>query len=333
MKNIFICTDGTWNTTLQTDRGKLSPTNVAKMARLIRTTPKQCIYYDRGVGTDNIIDKLRGGVFGAGLYENVKQAYKFIVANYKQGDKINLIGFSRGAFTARCLGGMITKVGILRNKYIRDIDSIYSLYKSDTTNSDVVKEYCEHFCHSNRQIQFIGVWDTVGALGIPSSIFNWFNIRKYGFLNTDLSPNIENAYHALAIDEHRRPFKPTLWNEDKVHKGQILEQKWFVGAHSNVGGGYADDGLSNITLEWMIERLVKTIPKVALNDSYIKNIIPDYKGELRNEVSWSYPVSLIYPYDRPVFDPKYASIAIDQSVYSRANDKSINYDYLDSNIK
>jgi hypothetical protein len=83
----------------------------------------------------------------------------------------------------------------------------------------------------------------------------------------------------------------------------------------------------------MIERLVKTIPKVALNDSYIKNIIPDYKGELRNEVSWSYPVSLIYPYDRPVFDPKYASVAIDQSVYSRANDKSINYDYLDSNIK
>ena len=129
MKNIFICTDGTWNRTLQTDRGELALSNVAKLARVIRTTKNQLVYYDQGVGTNAGLDKYTGGAFGHGLFENINQAYQFLIENYTNGDNILIFGFSRGAYTARSLAGLISEVGILRKKYISDIDSIFKMYR------------------------------------------------------------------------------------------------------------------------------------------------------------------------------------------------------------
>ena len=220
MKNIFICTDGTWNTTDQTDGGVLAPSNVAKMARIINSNEQQLLFYDRGVGTNNFIDKISGGAFGHGLFKNVKQAYKFLVANYEAGDTINIFGFSRGAYTARCLAGLITKIGILRKKYISDIDATYHFYKDTSEDPNVLKEYSENFCHVSKDIQFLGVWDTVGALGVPLRSLNWLTSKRYKFLDTKLSPNIQNAFHALALDEERRPFEPTLWKVGDISAEQ-----------------------------------------------------------------------------------------------------------------
>lgn len=329
MKDIFICADGTWSTTLQTDRGHLSPTNVVKIARAINSTPTQLVFYDRGVGTDDDIDKIKGGVFGHGLYQNVRQAYFYIVANYEPGDNIYLFGFSRGAYTVRCLAGMITKVGILRKKYIMDIDSINTLYKGGDITAEVRNDYTHYFCHSNRDIKFLGVWDTVGSLGIPSGAFKWLNNRNYGFLNTDLSFNIKNAFHALAINEHRKPFAPTLWKSKNLSNDQVLEQRWFIGAHSNIGGGYEDTGLSDITLNWMLNKLKETNPNISLDTKYMDNSIhPNYKGEIRTEVdSWKYTRSKVHPYYRKILTNENANEVVDESVYKRTNCKEFDYTF------
>lgn len=326
MKHIFICTDGTWNTTDQTDRGVLSPSNVAKMARIINTNEHQLLFYDRGVGTNNFIDKISGGAFGHGLFDNVKQAYKFLVANYEIGDTINIFGFSRGAYTARCLAGLVTKVGILRKKYISDIDSTYHLYKNTKVEKNVLNEYAENFCHVSKDIQFLGVWDTVGALGIPLRSLNWLTSKRYKFLDTKLSPNIKNAYHAIALDEKRRPFEPTLWKVDDISDEQNVEQRWFAGVHSNIGGGYKDTGLSDIALDWMLSKLKGVIAKIALDEEFINNTVkPDHSGEIRETLSWSYPVSMIKPHIRTPLTPGVANEVIDESVANRIACKSCDY--------
>ena len=130
MKKIFICTDGTWNTLLNSDSDELAPTNVAKIARAILTNEKQLVYYNRGIGTGNILDKYTGGLFGQGLFTHVKQSYSFLVNNYRPNDQLLIFGFSRGAYVARSLSGLINKIGILRKKYISDIDSAYNLYRN-----------------------------------------------------------------------------------------------------------------------------------------------------------------------------------------------------------
>lgn len=259
MKRLILCCDGTWNSADQEKDGQICSTNVVKLAvRLAKRDGEvpQILFYDEGVGTGNRVDRLKGGAFGEGLEDNIWDAYRFLLANYEPGDEIYLFGFSRGAFTARSIGGMIRKCGILERTRIRSYSEARALYTNDGVHPDDAEAVEFREKHSvgggeSPAIRFIGVWDTVGSLGIPIRGLRWVTHRKYQFHDVALSKKVERAAQALAIDEHRAPFEPTLWAY-QPKQGQTIEQVWFCGAHSDVGGGYAETGLSDIALEWMI---------------------------------------------------------------------------------
>jgi uncharacterized protein (DUF2235 family) len=258
MKRLVVCCDGTWQLPDQKWFGSSSPTNVARISERIANSDgaiSQVVWYDQGVGTGDVLDRVRGGVTGYGLDESIARAYRFLVGNYVPGDEIFLFGFSRGAYTVRSLAGMIHKCGIVRRDKVVDYASVMDLYRDDQ-KFDALEptQFREQFSVSmSVPLKFIGVWDTVGALGIPLTPFAKLNKRRYQFHNTDLSETIQYAYHALAIDERREPFSPTLWTS-APRPGQTLEQVWFPGTHSDVGGGFASRGLPEIALNWMIEK-------------------------------------------------------------------------------
>lgn len=259
MKRLILCCDGTWNKADQVSNGQPCPTNVVKLAyRLSKRDggTHQIVFYDQGVGTGNAVDRLSGGAFGNGLDDNIFDAYRFLVANYEAGDEIHLFGFSRGAFTARSIAGMIRKCGIIKRTSIDQYAPAMKLYRDARTHPDAalaVRFRAEHSCTGTEpvKIRFIGVWDTVGALGIPLRGLRGLTRRDYVFHDTELSGIVQTARHALAIDEHRAPFAPTLWLE-KPKPNQTVEQVWFAGVHSDVGGGYPETQLSDIALEWML---------------------------------------------------------------------------------
>jgi uncharacterized protein (DUF2235 family) len=217
----------------------------------------QIVYYDQGVGTGNSIDRLTGGAIGKGVEENIHDAYRFLIANYEPGDELFVFGFSRGAFTARSTAGMIRKCGILDRQHVQLYGDALRLYQDDFTHPDdepAVDFRTRHSCCSADPvaIKCIGVWDTVGALGIPLRGLRGLTRRKYSFHDTELSGTVEFAFHALAIDERRAPFEPTLWLE-KPKWNQLVSQTWFAGVHSDIGGGYAESDLSDISLQWMMD--------------------------------------------------------------------------------
>jgi uncharacterized protein (DUF2235 family) len=256
---IVICCDGTWNSADQgAVNGELCVTNVLKIAcRLKKETDAgelQIVYYDQGVGTGNALDRIVGGAFGDGLEANIHDAYRFLIANYEPGDKIYIFGFSRGAYTARSIAGMIRRCGILRRDKVREYPNAKKIYETTRKAEDAAAVEFRKLAaiEPETAIQCVGVWDTVGALGIPLRAFGRQNKKKYEFLDTRLSKAVKYAFHALAIDEHRGMFAPTLWDSDPV-PGQTVQQVWFAGAHSDVGGGYPEHSLSDIALEWMME--------------------------------------------------------------------------------
>jgi uncharacterized protein (DUF2235 family) len=272
MKRILICLDGTWNEA--DDKATPHDTNVIRLFRSAEhfKSPSQQAFYVQGVGS-KLFEKLRGGILGYGLFDQVKEAYQAIVNSYQRGDRIIVAGFSRGAFSARCLASFIATCGILRNHAIdiadfrdnRSIEELWDLYAQRSTEPQKLRQFCSENCHPPTQplVEAVAVWDTVGALGIPWGIFEQntavellskINARKYNFLDPELPQSIPRAYHAVALDEQRVPFKPTLFAGPRLNSGEIL-QVWFAGAHSNVGGGFADTGLSNIALDWMVRQL------------------------------------------------------------------------------
>lgn len=260
MKRLVVCCDGTWNSLDQLRGGTASPTNVAKLAyRIEKSAPggvPQIVFYDEGIGLGNLSDRVLGAAFGAGLDEHIFRAYRFLVANYELGDEIFLFGFSRGAYTARSLAGMIRKCGVLNREQLEDYRKAVALYRNGDHPDDArPREFRDRASIGGDRpiaIKMIGVWDTVGALGIPLTQLKWITAPHYAFHDVELSGSVERAYHALAIDEHRDPFTPTLW--PPIPKAQTIEQVWFAGTHSNVGGGCPDHGLSDIALGWMIEK-------------------------------------------------------------------------------
>lgn len=261
MKRIVLCCDGTWNRADQAQDGVPCPTNVLRLAyRVAKRDPDgiaQVVFYDQGVGTGNCVDRLTGGAFGAGLEDNILDAYRFLIANFEPGDDLFLFGFSRGAYTARSLAGMIRKCGILARRHVKQYVPASRLYRHPDIHPDH-KEAAEfRACHSccgsdPIPIKCIGVWDTVGALGIPMRGLRSLTRRRHRFHDTELSGTVEHAFHALAIDERRSPFEPTLWLE-KPKPNQLVSQTWFPGVHSDVGGGYASTDLSDITLRWVMD--------------------------------------------------------------------------------
>ena len=264
-KKLVVFFDGTWNSADQHSKdGKLCPTNVTKI--FIATLPhdlqqnEQIIHYVQGVGTKKL-ERIRGGGFGYGISDNIKDGYKFLVSNYEYGDDIYIFGFSRGAYTARSLAGLIRNVGILtRDKYYL-IDEAYDIYKNKTNdchpNSLKSQTFRQEHTWQNERIKFLGVFDTVGALGAPFGIvLGWLVDKLFdcSFHDTRLSSIIESAYHALAIDERRLIFQPTLMTPNTQHDDENFAQKWFPGVHSNVGGGYCNTGLSDLALKWMADK-------------------------------------------------------------------------------
>ena len=268
-KRIALFLDGTWNTVQNN-------TNVWRAKSLCVTSQDQISYYSQGVGT-LFGQRLMGGAFGYGLDAEVINAYEWLVENYNQGDQIFIFGFSRGAYTARALNGLISECGLLIAGSPLSVDQLYARYRRRevksirqlahamdaelTTEERWLKRYSRAVA-----IWFIGVWDTVGALGIPFGNIPFMSRSQFNFLQTDLWINDDTAYHALAIDEHRRAFAPTLWTWPRA-KGdekatgayafpdiQRVEQRWFAGAHANVGGGYADDILAQRPLIWLMEK-------------------------------------------------------------------------------
>jgi uncharacterized protein (DUF2235 family) len=299
MKRIVICADGTWNQRDQLDAEtkKARPTNVTKVARAVRSRDAQgidqvVIYHD-GIGTGGPLDKVTGGAFGEGIERNIRALYRSILYNYCAGDELYFFGFSRGAFTVRTLAGFMKKVGLLEKDADYFVPEIYSCYEKD--KGPGTPEWQHAFRHIKEikpcpPIRFIGVWDTVGSLGAPGvigKVAGWFNGNKYAYHDVRLNDYIENAYHALAIDEHRVPFAPTLWVRPENCKGK-LEQAWFPGVHCSVGGGYSPDGLANEALHWMVEKAEGL--GLEFDSNYLRAFRPCFNSERHESMSPKYKI-------------------------------------------
>lgn len=293
MKRLVICCDGTWNTPDQKDRGVMRPTNVVKLARWVmpqdRNGVAQKVHYDRGVGTGDVVDRAFGGMFGVGLAHNIREAYEFLSGNYDDGDELYLFGFSRGAYTVRRTVGMVRKCRLLP-KGLDDearaaaIQEGYEIYtrRDGGPDSDAAQAFRgKHGCRP-AAIRCLGVWDTVGAYGIGGVLGQFTSsMSRSRFHDRRVSSIVQHAFQAVAIDETRRLFEPTLFEQGPagLQGGQVLEQSWFAGVHSNVGGGYEGAGLSDITLHWMAMRAERC--GLALDPKWRGRIDPDEFGELR----------------------------------------------------
>lgn len=256
MANIVICADGTWNRP-EEDLQKDFPTNVLTIARAIAPnsgSEKQHVFYDWGIGSYH--NSVTAGATGRGIHKNILDGYRYIVQNYHPGDHIYLFGFSRGAYTVRALSGLINNCGILKRPFANRIESAWKIYKSTAAKNhprgDNAEAFRQSYCHPSRQVHFVGVWDTVGALGIPFSFMGLFESHDE-FYDTKMGSNVSIARHAMAIDEQRQDFEPTVW---LPRDGVDLKQVWFAGVHSDVGGSYPPDKntgfrIADIPLEWM----------------------------------------------------------------------------------
>lgn len=272
MRRLVVCADGTWNTAEQEKDGQPTPTNVTKMFRAVAPVDDEGVsqlkYHQAGVGTRLGFDRWIGGGFGAGLSQNVMDCYRWLVANYSDGDEIFLFGFSRGAYTARSLAGLIRNCGLLRGEDGHRLLEAYSIYRDRTRDTHPDSPIATQFrdsCSIEVRICCIGVWDTVGALGIPGRFFKHVTRGKYEFHDVALSSRVDHAFQALAIDERRKAFAPTLW---AAPPDQHMEQVWFPGVHSDVGGGYLEAGLSDLAFLWMVERV--STCGLAFDEGYLR---------------------------------------------------------------
>jgi uncharacterized protein (DUF2235 family) len=307
-KNIVFCADGTWNgpgQDLEGDRVSCDPTNVLKLyhwldgkdtlaslgvpaeaERILRDSDGKLLQvakYLDGVGNnDNWLSKVLGGVFGSGIIARIVRGYTFISRHYEKDDKIFLIGFSRGAYTARSLAGMILDVGLLdaRHNNLDDKEAAYRLgcamwnrhretprvanaqpgaldhirgllrdlpafFSAPPANIEVIKDV---------RIEAVAVWDTVGALGIPVYSNETGRLDAFQFCNTRLSDDVTIGLHAISNDELRKDFTPSIWDP-----APNVRQVRLHGAHADVGGGYplhgGQSGLSDVALQWMQNQL------------------------------------------------------------------------------
>ncbi len=298
MKRIAIFCDGTWNHA-DAEYG----TNVVALSQAVRLTDNknvtQQLIYVPGLGTGSgsgfitrTIDRIGGGAFGWGLDEKIATAYRALAFSYEPGDDIFIFGFSRGAYTARSLAGLIRFSGIPARNRINMVGDAMTRYRnrpSGEAGHPNQPEHCAFRFEMNPAIAtspeeqdwrrengrdpglwlrlaYLGVWDTVGALGVPShyaGLALLFN-RKYRFHDADLSRSVRSARHAVAIDERRRTYPPTLWdnldklNDDKIGTDRPYQQMWFPGNHGSVGGGGDITGLSDNTLVWVAEGAEKS---------------------------------------------------------------------------
>lgn len=331
MKRIVICCDGTWN---RLDSANV--TNVVRVAEAIDAHSEdgthQVVYYDEGVGSGAAvaarIDRILGGMFGSGLMHKVEQAYRFLVFNYEPGDEIYIFGFSRGAYTARSLAGLIRNCGIVQQAQGRRLREAIDLYRRrdgrghpDADEScrfraevspaiylndrelawrkENVPTFDEKHCLPIR-LRYLGVWDTVGALGVPNHLWisGLFN-KNTQFHDSALSSTVESARHAVAIDEYRRAYEPSLWdNLDLLNSvaaspessdGPRYRQVWFPGDHSSIGGGGDVTAHSSAALLWIAEGAQAADLKFREDALEQVRREVDHRGSLRShaKTGWS----------------------------------------------
>lgn len=294
MRNIVLGFDGTWNRPDQMDRDRQVPTNVVKLLRALQPGPQLLKYYDTGVGTAGKLDKLWGGAAGRGLFMNVRDAWLWLSQHYRPGDRLYLFGFSRGAYTARSLAGMLAVCGVGMGRDEVDADQACHIYRErDLRKRDRLGARFRHDFHCHlADVHMLGVWDTVGAMGLPTrGPLGRVTRARHGFHNVRLGHHIRHAFHALALNEQRAAFTPSLWQHPVPAAVQTVEQMWFAGVHSNIGGGYACSGLSDITLHWMLSHA--RAQGLALNEDYVRRRVdPDVFGELRDSLSALYRTPL-----------------------------------------
>lgn len=261
------------------------------------------VHYNRGVGTGAFFDPIRGGVTGAGLEENIREAYRFLSSWFRPGDEIYVFGFSRGAFTARSLCGYLNVVGLLRSDACtkENEQRVWNYYQTKAPERlsgewHAMRHAADgtSLAHDDDEVRVraLCVFDTVGALGIPASFLRRYNRQKYEFHDTEVNPLVDIQLHAVAIDEPRRQFEPAMWTKPKFKLTDPdkapIEQAWFPGAHSDIGGGYDkwnqdEKGLSVIPLTWMLQRLqyhVATKPPIAKIPFDELSVRPNYRARL-----------------------------------------------------
>lgn len=298
-KNIVFCADGTWNGPGQDENNddQPDPTNVYKLflgltgvfdTKSLKQADEQekqfveagrvvqVAKYIHGVGDSrNPITRLIGGTFGSGIIARIVRGYTYISRQYEPGDNIVIVGFSRGAYTARALAGMIASQGLLIKTLTTDKESAYRAgakvwYRYRQQAASHKAGFLEKLAEATagfsaflsrdkikddqliavEKILSVAVWDTVGAMGLPNYVKDE-RADTFKFTNTDLSMKVVHGFHAVALDERRMDFTPTLWD---AREG--VTQVAFSGAHADVGGGYTtnnnESGLSDIALEWMV---------------------------------------------------------------------------------
>ncbi len=347
-KNIIICCDGTGN-----EYTAYHNTNVVHIFENIVRNSNQLAFYDPGVGTfssfgqtmGKALGNLLGKGFGWGLQQNIEDPYRYLMDRYQAGDentepdKVFIFGFSRGAFTARALAGMLFKVGLLQKgsknlipyasriyngrRRIKSSDSASTRTKKEVVNAEneiTARGFKETYCHPCHPY-FIGVWDTVASLG-------YFFGKK--FFDHKLHPEVRYAYHAVSIDEKRKKFPISLWDESNINKNQqTIKQVWFAGVHSDVGGSYREKGLSNVALRWMLQQANNA--GLILTDGWDETLEPGLRAPTGSGMMCKHPEAeheswkgfwRVFPRARRTFpeNPR-----LHQSVFDRINDGSNTY--------
>ncbi len=294
-KQIIVCMDGTWN-----DPSK--QTNVFRLFELLEGErievaeqgpirshrrcqhPQQVAFYLEGVGANGRQHNLLGGALGSGLHDRVIDAYLLLSQVYQTGDKLWIFGFSRGAWSARSLAGLVAKAGILPAAHDKDAaeraEQVWLAYKSRDIHYDFWAE------RDAQPVKLVGVWDTVGALGIPFAnglqFVDDLERKWLDFADLQLSPRVAQGRHALAIDETRFDFVPTRWDER-----QGIKQIWFAGVHADVGGGYQQRGLADLSLRWMLDEIVQLGGLFLRNDyQQIQGLPQANRHEQASDLVW-----------------------------------------------
>ena len=302
-KRLVVCCDGTWN---KAD----TRTSISRLRDLIEPRGhddlEQRSEYIEGVGAGTF-NRFRGGLFGVGLSDNIKSAYKWLVQTYAPGDEIFIFGFSRGAYTARSLCGLLGASGLLRVDSNVRIDDAFEHYRTKPDERETSKyrkrlqAVPRHTFEDGLRVKMLGVFDTVGSLGVPvpffASLSQW---RRVAFHDTCLSALVEHAFQTLAIDEQRGPFRPTLWQD--VARGpngevveQTVEQVWFAGVHSDVGGGYRDKRLADVPFAWMLARAEALGLRVDRQRPEL-TLDPDPCGKAHDSLSTGFKLAAWWPW-------------------------------------
>ena len=294
MKNIVLCCDGT----MGKFGTKAENTNVVRLfERLVPDGDDQISFYDPGVGTysplrtpvGRLIQNGIESVVGYGVKGNVSEAYRYLMNHYEPRDKIFLFGFSRGAHTVRVLAGLIYKCGLLTKGSDNLIPHAVRVYY-ENDNDQIATDFKSAFSRECKPY-FIGVWDTVASVGWVCR--NYFKDRK---LNAD----VPYGYQALAIDEKRSHFVPSIWDETAIPVGQVIEQVWFPGFHADVGGQKACRSISDIPLKWRAEHAETRGLKMRPGWSDDLHLHTDPSGEIKE--SWKGFWWLTWPRKRTIHE-------------------------------